>query len=167
MENNDQTIKRNPILMIDNDSIKPMYVKPEPKVNKMSVAEFVKYAADNHIKFTLPKDNREYPGQQCQEPELNFAFRSLHQNIINQIINFCQNWHIYIDEIHLNADCLEGSIKAGSWQACTDSCLRFDKFTQEYKDCVSMKDEASIEKIKDDKEWTRIKLEQVPYLISI
>jgi len=167
MENNDQTIKRNPILMIDNDSIKPMYVKPEPKVNKMSVAEFVKYAADNHIKFTLPKDNRKYPGQQCQDEHLNYKFRRLHLFLVNQVINFCKSNNILIDEFHLNADELEDSIKFGSWQACTDSCLRFDKFTQEYKDCVSMKDESSIEKIKDDKEWARIKLEQVPYLISI
>lgn len=167
MENNDQTIKRNPIFMVNNDGVKPLSTKSAPKFSKMTVAEFVKYAADNHIKFTLPEDNRKYPGQKCQEPELNFAFRSLHQNIINQIINFCQNWHISIDEIHLNADGLEESIKAGTWQACTDSCLRFDKFTQEYKDCVSMKDEASIEKIKDDKEWTRIKLEQEPYLVSM
>ena len=125
--------KQNPILMVDNNGIKPMYIKPEPKVKKMSPAEFIKYAADNHIKFTLPEDNRKYPGQKCQEPELNFAFRSLHQNIINQIINFCQNWHIYIDEIHLNADCLEGSIKAGSWQACTDSGFSLMKYSDEYK----------------------------------
>ena len=159
--------KQNPILMVDNNGIKPISIKLEPKVKKMSATEFVKYAADNHIKFTLPEDNRKYPGQKCQEPELNFAFRNLHTNIINQIINFCQNWHISINEIHLNADCLEGSIKAGSWQACTDSCLRFDKFTQEYKDCISMKDEESIEKIKDNKEWLRIKHEQEPYLISM
>lgn len=167
MENNEQTIKRNPILMVNNDGVKPLSTKSAPKVLKKSVAEFVKYAADNHIKFTLPEDNRKYPGQKCQEPELNFAFRNLHKNIINQIINFCQNWYISIDEIHLNADSLEESIKAGSWQACTDSCLRFDKFTQEYKDCVSMKDEASIEKIKDEKEWSRIKLEQEPYIVSM
>lgn len=167
MENNDQTIKRNPILMVNNDGIKPMYVKPEPKVKKMSAAEFVKYAADNHIKFTLPKDNRKYPGQKCQEDNLNIAFRHLHENLVNEVIQFCRAYGITIDGFHLNADELEDSIKFGSWQHCTDSCLRFDKFTQEYKDCISMKDEASIEKIKDDKEWRRIKLEQEPYLVSI
>ena len=159
--------KQNPILMVDNNGIKPISIKPEPKVKKMSAAEFVKYAADNHIKFTLPEDNRKYPGQQCQDERLNYKFRRLHSFLVNQVINFCKSNNILIDEFHLNADCLEGSIKAGSWQACTDSCLKFDKFTQEYKDCVSMKDEASIEKIKDNKEWLRIKHEQEPYLISM
>lgn len=135
--------------------------------NKMSATEFVKYAADNHIKFTIPEDNREYPGQQCQDKKLNIAFRHLHENLVNEVIQFCRAYGIIIDEFHLNADNLENSIKTGSWQACTDSCLKFDKFTQEYKDCVSMKDEASIEKIKDDKEWKKIKLEQEPYLISM
>ena len=88
MENNNQTIKRNPILIVDNGGIKPLSTKSAPKVYKKPIAEFVKYAAENHIKFTLPEDNRKYPGQKCQEPELNFAFRNLHTNIINQIINF-------------------------------------------------------------------------------
>ena len=167
MENNDQTIKRNPIFMVNNDGVKPLSTKSAPKFSKMTVAEFVKYAADNHIKFTLPEDNRKYPGQQCQDERLNYKFRRLHLFLVNQVINFCKSNNILIDEFHLNADNLENSIKAGTWQACTDSCLRFDKFTQEYKDCVSMKDEASIEKIKDDKEWRRIKLEQEPYLVSI
>ena len=159
--------KQNPILMVDDTGIKPMYIKPEPKVKKMTTAEFVKYAANNHIKFTLPEDNRKYPGQKCQEPELNTAFRILHERLVNEVIEFCKDWHVLIDEFHLNADCLEESIRSGSWQACKDSCLRFDKFTQEYKDCVSMKDKESIEKIKDNKEWTRIKNEQEPYMVSM
>lgn len=167
MENNDQIIKRNPIFMVNNDGVKPLSTKSAPKVSKMTAAEFVKYAADNHIKFTFPEDNRKYPGQKCQEENLNKAFRELHTKLLNEIIDFCKEWHISIDEIHLNADSLEESIKAGTWQACTDSCLRFDKFTQEYKDCVSMKDGASIEKIKDEKEWSRIKREQEPYIVSM
>ena len=134
---------------------------------KMSPAEFVKYAADNHIKFTLPEDNRKYPGQKCQDENLNKAFRELHAKLVNEIIDFCKEWHISIDEFHLSADEFEGSIKFGSWEACTDSCLRFDKFTQEYKYCISMKDEESISKLKDNKEWTRIKNEQEPYMVSM
>ena len=159
--------KQNPIFMVNNDGIKPLNTKSAPNFSKMSAAEFVKYAADNHIKFTLPEDNRKYPGQKCQDENLNKAFRELHTKLVNEIIDFCKEWHINIDKFLLDADELEGSIKFGSWQPCTDSCLRFDKFTQEYKDCVSMKDEESINKIKDDKEWTRIKLEQEPYMVSM
>ena len=109
---------------------------------------------------------KEYYGQQCQDVKINKAFRNLHEHLVNEVIGFCKAWNISIDEFHLSADDLEDSIKTGYWQSCTDSCLRFDKFTQEYKDCISMKDEASIEKIKDDKEWERIKTEQEPFLSS-
>ena len=167
MKDNEQAIKRNPILMVNNDGIKPISIKPAPKVSKMSVAEFVKYAVDNHIKFTLPEDNRKYPGQQCQDPKINEAFRNLHEHLVNEVIGFCKAWNISIDEFHLSADDLEGSIKFGSWQACTDSCLQFDKFTQEYKDCVLMKNDESIKKVSNDKEWARIKSEQEPFLFSM
>lgn len=108
-----------------------------------------------------------YYGQQCQDPKINEAFRNLHEHLVNEVIGFCKAWNISIDEFHLSADDLEGSIKFGSWQACTDSCLRFDKFTQEYKDCVSMKDEASIKKFADNKEYHRICNEQEPFLLSM
>lgn len=108
-----------------------------------------------------------YYGQQCQDPKINEAFRNLHEHLVNEVIGFCKAWNISIDKFHLSADELEGSIKFGSWQACTDSCLQFDKFTQEYKDCVSMKNNESIEKIINDKEWARIKSEQEPFLFSM
>ena len=113
------------------------------------------------------KDNREYYGQQCKDPKINEAFRNLHEHLVNEVIGFCKAWNISIDEFHLSADDVEASIKFGSWQACTDSCLQFDKFTQEYKDCVSMKDEESIKKITNKKEWARIKSEQEPFLFSM
>ena len=94
----------------------------------MKIAEFIKYAADNHIKFDLPEDNRQYPGQQCQDDLINQKFRTLHTQIVNAIIQFCKENDITINEFHLNADTLEDSIKFGSWQSCTDSCLVFDKF---------------------------------------
>lgn len=114
--------------MINNKgNFEELKIKDAPKVKKMSPAEFVKYAADNHIKFDLPEDNRQYPGQQCQDNLINQKFRTLHTQIVNAIIQFCKENDILIDEFHLNADALEDSIKAGSWQSCTDSCLTFDK----------------------------------------
>ena len=122
-------IKQNPIMIInDNEGIEPLKIKDAPKVKKMSPAEFIKYAADNHIKFDIPEDNRKYPGQQCQDSELNKKFRELHKNVVDIIIHFCKENNITINEFHLNADALEDSIKFGSWQSCTDSCLTFDKF---------------------------------------
>lgn len=127
----------------------------------MTSAEFIKYAADNHIHFELPDDNRKYPGQQCQNDRINYKFRQLHKHIINDIITFCKAYGITIDEFHMNADGLEDSIKAGSWQACTDSYLSFEKFTDEYKDATSMK------KIVSKEEFEKIKMDQEPYLYSM
>lgn len=100
-------------------------------------------------------------GQQCQDEELTLAFRDLHSKLVNEVIKFCVEHNITIDEFHLNADCLEDSIKEGSWQSCTDSCLSFDKFTDEWKDIISMK------KIVSDKEYKLVKLKQKPYLFSM
>lgn len=105
--------------------------------------------------------NIKYHGQQCQDDLINQKFRILHTQIVNTIIQFCKENDILIDEFHLNADCLEDSIKIGSWQPCTDSCFEFDKFTDEYKDVISMK------KTVDNKEWETIKLDQKPFMISM
>lgn len=112
------------------------------------------------MKFNVEEDNRKYYGQQCQDEKINNAFRNLHKNIVDEIIGFCNAYGISIDEFHISADCLEGSIKAGSWQPCTDSSLRFDKFSQEYKDIISMK------KIVSDDEFNKIKFKEEPFLFS-
>ena len=104
---------------------------------------------------------KKYFGQQCQDEKINIAFRNLHKNLINEIIGFCNAYGITIDEIHLNADCLEDSIKAGSWQACTDSSLRFDKYSQEYKNIISMN------KIVSEEEFNDILIDEEPFLFSI
>jgi len=109
----------------------------------------------------LPEDNRKYPGQQCQNDRINYIFRQLHKHIINDIITFCNAYNISIDEFHMNADGLEDSIKAGSWQACTDSFFVLNKFTDEYKDAILMK------KIVSKEEFEKIKMAQEPYLYSM
>lgn len=135
-------------------------MKKITKKNKMSAAEFVKYAAENHIKFEVPEDTRKYPGQQCQDEKINNAFRNLHKNIVDEIIGFCNAYGISIDEFHMSADCLEDSIKAGSWQACTDSSLQFEKYSQEYKDVISMK------KVVSKDEFNKILINEEPFLFS-
>ena len=133
----------------------------QDKQKQQSLADFVKYAAENHIKFTLPEDNRKYPMQQCQDDAINEDFRQLHHDVVNTIIQFCVKHNILIDDFNLNADCLEDSIKAGSWQACTDSCLQFNKDSQEYKDVISMK------KIVSNKEFNKIVAKEEAFLISM
>ena len=70
-------------------------------------------------------EDKKFYIQQCQDEQLTNEFRKFHEFLVNQIITFCKDNNIIIDEFHLNADDLEDSIKAGSWQSCTDSCLTF------------------------------------------
>ncbi len=102
-----------------------------------------------------------YFGQQCQDERIVESFRRFHHHLINEVINFCNMHNIIIDEFHLNADSMEGSIKEGSWQPCTDSCLSFEKFTERYKNVISFKEKVS------NAEWQKIKFEQEPFLVSM
>ena len=103
----------------------------------------------------------EYKGQQCQDEKINKSFRELHKRLVDIVIEWCKAYNITIDEFRLYADELEDSIKIGSWQSCTDSCLRFDKYSQEYKDIISMN------KIISNEEFNKIVNDKIPYLISM
>jgi len=113
------------------------------------------------IFLELSKDNRQFPGQQCQDPGLNERFRTLHQELVNRVIAFCVQNNIVIDEFNLNADMLEWSIKAGKWIGFTDSSLVFDKQTDEYKEVMSFKKQVSNE------EFQKIKDAQEPFMYSM
>jgi len=105
--------------------------------------------------------DKKYPMQICQDDNLTCKFRELHEELVNKIISFCKENNISIDEFHLNADGVNGSIPYGEWQSCTDSAFSMIKFTDEYNDAVSFR------KIVDDEEWKRIKLEQENFLFSM
>ena len=105
--------------------------------------------------------DKKYPMQICQDDNLTHKFRKLHKELVNNIISFCKENNISIDEFHLNADGVDGSIPYGEWQSCTDSGFSMIKFTDEYNDVVSL------HKRVDNKEWKRIKLEQENFLFSI
>lgn len=106
-------------------------------------------------------EDKKYPLQVCQDDDITKKFRDLHYEIVNKIITFCKENNIVVDEFHLNADGLQGSIQYGEWKSCTDSGFSMIKFTDEYNDAVSL------HKIVDDNEWKRIKLEQEYYLFSM
>ena len=65
--------------------------------------------------------------QKCQNKEIDKKFRKLHNKIVNEIITFCKENNIEIDEFNLSADGVRESIKYGEWCPFTDSCLRFDE----------------------------------------
>ena len=102
-----------------------------------------------------------FPGQQCQDPGINERFRALHQKLVNQVIAFCVENNITIDEFNLNVDNLAYSIGFGSWHPCTDSALVFDKMSEEYKEVLSGKKRITKE------EFAKIKAGQEPFLYSV
>lgn len=105
--------------------------------------------------------DKKYPMQLCQDDNLTRKFYELHKELVNKIISFCKENNISIDEFHLNADGVDGSIPYGEWQSCTDSGFSMIKFTDEYNDVVSLRKKV------DNKEWKRIKLEQENFLFSV
>ncbi len=112
-------------------------------------------------KFSYEPDTRKYFGQQCQDDKINEEFRMLHKNIINQIIQFCNKYNLSIDEIHLSADGVKGSIPYRSWQSCTDSYFGLEKFTDDYIDACDLKIHPSKE------EFEKLKLKQEPFIMSM
>lgn len=112
--------------------------------------------------FHYEPDTRKFPGQQCQDDELNEKFREFHKDLVNQIIKFCKNNNIMIDEFHLSADELNPSIECGKWIGYTDSFFTFMKFTDEYKNVLSCK---KIPITAD--EFDRIKADQEPFMFSM
>jgi len=112
--------------------------------------------------FHYEPDTRKFPCQQCQDKELNEKFRAFHKDLVNQIIKFCKDNNIMIDEFHLNADELSPSIECGKWIGFTDSSFTFMKFTDEYKDVLSCK---KIPITTD--EFDRIKADQEPFMFSM
>lgn len=76
---------------------------------------------DDGLKFTYEEDNRLYPLQECQDPELNSKFRDFHHILFDEIITFLKENDISVYEFYLHTDGLEGSIKAGKWEPETDS----------------------------------------------
>lgn len=81
------------------------------------------------VKNNMEEDKRKYYGQQCQDDDLNIAFKNLHHKLVDEVIGFCKAWNISIDEFNLSADGLEYSIKFGSWHPSTDSSFSFMKFS--------------------------------------
>lgn len=131
----------------------------QDKQKQLSLAEFVKHAAENHVKFTLPEDNRKYPMQHCQDDLVNQKFRVLHKQIVNAVIQFCKENNIMIDEFNLYADGLEDSIKNGQWCSSTDSCFRMDESLE--RECGKSVWEMSNE------EYKLAKIKHEPILISL
>lgn len=78
-----------------------------------------------------------YYRQQIQDEVITEDFRSLHEEIVNMVIEFCQKHNIEADTFAISADGLRDSISFGVWTPATDSSFIIDeefvtKFTKKY-----------------------------------
>jgi len=58
-----------------------------------------------------------------RDPELHKAFGELHEKIVNDVIAFCKEHRLEVDEFCVRADGLRGSRDFGKWCPCTDSSM--------------------------------------------
>lgn len=106
-------------------------------------------------------EDKKYFGQQCQDEELNKKFRQFHKDLVNQIIKFCKDNNIIIDEFKLGADMLIPSIEKGEWCSSTDSYFSFLKYSNDYKDVIEGK------KIISKKEYEEMMWKEEPFIFSM
>ena len=81
--------------------------------------------------LTIPVE-KEFYDQKCQDAEITKKFKELHVKIVNEVISFCKDNGIIVDEFYLHADGLDESIKFGSWQPATDSQFELVRDIEEW-----------------------------------
>ena len=88
----------------------------------------------------MQNSEKKYSWQTCQDEELNREFYKLHHSIVNQIIAFCKEHNVEIDDVQLSADGLRSSIEYGEWCPGSDSSLTMYRFDNEhpYRQNLSM-----------------------------
>ena len=59
------------------------------------------------------EENIHYSYQQCQDVDLTEAFRELHRKIVSEVLEFCKEHKLEIDEFGLSADGLRGATMIG------------------------------------------------------
>ena len=88
--------------------------------------------SSEELEFQEPKKEKEFYGQVCQDPETTKKFRDLHKELVDRVIEWCNENSVDIDEFHLHADGIRESIHYSSWQPCTDS--GFEMYSRESLD---------------------------------
>ena len=76
-------------------------------------------------------NEKKFPWQICQDEELNQKFVELHKTLVNQIVEFCKDNNLEIDDVHVSADGLRDSIKYGYWTPASDSSMTMYRFDDE------------------------------------
>lgn len=105
------------------------------------------------------EENKKYSWQQNQDEELQKKFYELHHKLVDEVILFCKENNLVIDEFHLGADGVQGSIEYGKWCPCTDSSFSVDRdiTTELGKDALDI----------TQKEYKEFKVSHKPFILSL
>ena len=98
--------------------------------------------------------------QKCQNEEIDEKFRKLHSKLVNEIVTFCKENNIQIDEFSLSADGVRESIKCGKWCPPTDSCFRLDESIYAEIGRTNLMNLT-------EEEYQNVKFNHKPFLISL
>lgn len=80
----------------------------------------------------METNEKKYPWQICQDEDLNKKFCELHHKLVEQIIYFCLENNLKIDDVHLDIDGFRDSINFGQWTAASDSSMVMYRFDDEH-----------------------------------
>ncbi len=75
---------------------------------------------------------KKFGWQICQDEGLNEKFCELHHTLVEQIIVFCKDNNLEIDDVHLDIDGFRDSIQFGQWTAASDSAMTMFRFDEEH-----------------------------------
>lgn len=64
-----------------------------------------------------------FSSESNRNPELHQAFSELHKRIVNEVIKFCKENDLTVDEFSIHADGVLGSKPYGEWVCSTDSSM--------------------------------------------
>ncbi len=106
-----------------------MYKKLTEK-EKKALEKYPKYDDTKPEAWVGSRDYYEavFETETNRDPELHDAFSDLHEQIVNLVVKFCKDHNLTdVDEFHIGADGIKGSIPYGIWCPCTDSSMSIIK----------------------------------------
>lgn len=89
--------------------------------DKKILAKFPEYVKGGEFVGTREFWEGVFTHETNRDTELHMAFRELHTNIVNEVIRFCKEHNLEVDEFVVSADGVRASRDYGEWIFATDS----------------------------------------------
>ena len=103
------------------------------KEDKKILEQFPEYKEGSNYVGTRDYWKSVFQMETNRDPKLHEAFSELHTKLVNEVIQFCKEHDLDVDEFTLNGDGLLGSKKYGEWCPCTDSFMEMRVIKEDEK----------------------------------